>query len=65
MDAIYWTRTIFVVYVVLFSSNAHYMNQWAVEVDKNEEVEEVAKDSGCENKGKYLIVNSSVLCTLY
>ena len=52
MDAIYWTRTILVVYVVLFCSNAHYINQWAVEVDKNEEVEEVAKDAGCENKGK-------------
>ena len=50
------TRTLLLTYMLIVSSSAHYMNQWAVEVagGSNEEAEEIAKDAGCENKGKLL-----------
>ena len=49
-------KTLVLAYMLIVSSSAHYMNQWAVEVagGSNEEAEEIAKDAGCENKGKLL-----------
>ena len=52
MKSVFWVITTLVAHT-LVSSNAHYMNQWAIEVDGDtDEAAKIAKDAGCENKGK-------------
>ena len=50
----YRISTLLVLQTMLLASDAHFLNQWAVEVDggDNSEAEKIAKETGCENKGK-------------
>ena len=52
MDLTSCIRKLLVLQIILISSNAHYLNQWAVEVEHEKHIEDVAKDTGCEHKGK-------------
>ena len=62
MDSLSWIRTVVVLHFVLMSSKAHYMNQWAVELHKHEDIDEVAKDAGCESIGKLIIEGEMYFC---
>ena len=57
MESLSWIRTAVVLQLVLMSSRAHYMNQWSVELDDHEELNVVAKETGCESKGKLGRIN--------
>ena len=46
-------KTLLLVQTILTTSNAHYMNQWAIEVEggSQSEANEIANETGCENQG--------------
>ena len=46
-------KTFLIVQTILTTSNAHYMNQWAIEVEggSQSEANEIANETGCENQG--------------
>ena len=46
-------RKLLVLQILVVASRAHYLNQWAVEVDDDKHIEDIAKDTGCENKGTH------------
>lgn len=52
MDPLYWLKSITVIQFVIISTTAHYTNQWAVEVDKREAIDEIATHTGCDYTGK-------------
>ena len=52
MDITYCIRKLLILQMIIVASNGHYLNQWAVEVNNEEHIEDVAKDTGCEHKGK-------------
>ena len=52
MDITCCIRKLLLLQIIIVASNAHYLNQWAVEVNNDEDIEDVAKDTGCEHKGK-------------
>jgi len=45
--------------MIVFASNAQYLNQWAIKVDNDEHIEIIAKDFGCANTGQ--IVDNTYL----
>ena len=57
-------KTILIVQTILTTSNAHYMNQWAIEVEggSQSEANEIANETGCENQGmdKHIIASKKV-----
>ena len=53
MDLTNCARKLLVLQILVVASRAHYLNQWAVEVDDDKHIEDIAKDTGCENKGKH------------
>ena len=46
---------------MLTTSNAHYMNQWAIEVEggSQSEANEIATETGCENQGMNNLIIAS------
>ena len=52
MDLTYCIRKLLLLQILIVASSAHYLNQWAVEVNSDVDIEDVAKDTGCEHKGK-------------
>ena len=54
MDLKNFIRKFLVLQVIVVASNAHFLNQWAVEVDHHEHIQDIAKDTGCEYKSKMI-----------
>ena len=54
-------KTLLIVQTILTTSNAHYMNQWAIEVEggSQSEANEIANETGCENQG----MNSHIIAS--
>ena len=53
-------KTLLLVQTILTTSNAHYMNQWAIEVEggSQSEANEIANETGCENQGMNNLIAS-------
>ena len=54
MDLKNFIRKFFLLQILVVVSNAHYLNQWAVEVDDHEHIQDISKDTGCEYKSKMI-----------
>ena len=53
MKSLECIKALLIVQTILATSNAHYMNQWAIEVEggSQSEANEIANETGCENQG--------------
>ena len=56
MDPLYWLKSLIVLQYVIILTTAHYTNQWAVEVDKREAIDEIATHTGCDYTGKLAVI---------
>ena len=54
MDLNNFIRKLLLLQIIVVVANAHYLNQWAVEVDDHDHIQDIAKDTGCEYKSKII-----------
>ena len=61
MKSLECIKFLLLVQTILTTSNAHYMNQWAIEVEggSQSEANEIANETGCENQGMNSLIIAS------